>query len=197
MPAFENLSPEPINKLTSVSDNGRTPEEAIARSVIPWPYDDDKSRYLGLRASSFTRREAIAYMGIANSTVSWWISTYPEFAKIDKNIHEYRKILSEEYLGIEFIRNFRLVMEKDFRVLKKSLMSKADLEATEDSFTSQDAAYLNKVRSQYSPQTLDVIHNLLTGQKQGQGFDFTDIVKALAQSGEGRLAMEWKGAPPK
>lgn len=183
------LSTEPIHQLTMTSTDGRSPEESIAMSIIPWPRDDDKCRYLGLRASYFTRREAVNLMGIANSTVSNW-RLDPQFTEIEDNIQQYQKKLSEEFVGLEFTRNFRLAMEKDKRVFIKSLMSEEELEKKGESWTKADQEYLLKMRGQYSPQMLKAITDLITGKDDGKDFSWSDVVNHLSQT-QGRIAMEW------
>lgn len=192
--AVKSGSPEEVDALSKPDARGATPAESIARSIIPWPYDDDKSRYLGLRASGFTRREACKFLGIANNTVSWWKSAYPDFNKIEDNLPEYRKILAHEYVDIEYTRNFRLVLEKDFRVLVKSLKTMEELAVEDDMWSKTDNEYLLKIRGQYTPQMLKAISDLAQGVKDDKEFNFMDVIKDLAAKGEGRMAMEWKGS---
>ena len=64
-----------------------TPEESIPRSLVPWNMDDDRSRYLGLRASGFTIREALGLIGKHKSTVSKW-RLDPKFLKLEDNLRK-------------------------------------------------------------------------------------------------------------
>lgn len=140
-----------------------TPEESIPRAIVPWNMDDDRSRYLGLRASGFTFREAIGLIGKHKSSVSKW-RLDPKFLELEDNLKELRNTLALEYAGLESLRNFRLVMEKDFRVLKKSLEKKTRTNADGDEVAvpmeSQDFQYLMKMRPFYTPQQLAAIQQL-------------------------------------
>jgi hypothetical protein len=72
-----------------------TPEESIPRSIVPWNRDDDRSRYLGLRASGFHIREALGLIGKAKSTLSLWRHD-PVFLDLENKIPELRKTLALE-----------------------------------------------------------------------------------------------------
>jgi len=82
------------------------------------------------------------------------------------NIPNYRKELSKEYVEIEFFRNFRYALEKDYRVLKQSL--------TDEPMGKQDHDYLLKLRSQYTPQQLQILEAIVSGE--GSGFNFAKFV---------------------
>jgi len=47
-------------------------EESIPKSLVQWNRDHDRARYLGLRSSGFTIREALGLIGKAKSTLSLW-----------------------------------------------------------------------------------------------------------------------------
>jgi|Deesub1362A_J573_1020465.scaffolds.fasta_scaffold06452_8 hypothetical protein len=153
-----------------------TPEESIAQSIIPYNRDDDRARYLGLRASGFTIREALRLIGKAHSTLSFWRQD-PEFKELEERLPEFKKELALEYANLEFLRNYRLILEKDFRVIKKSLDNEAEL-------TPQEHSYLLKLRSHYTPQQLQIIESLLGSESQSDGFDFTEKVLELSRTVE-------------
>jgi len=145
-----------------------TNEEAIAQSIIPYSREDNRCRYLGLRSSGFTKREALKYLGLAESTLSFWRKD-GEFVQLEGRIPEFRKTLSREYISLDFMRNFRLVLKKDYEIIKLSL--------TGMTMGKQDHDYLVKCRSQYTPQQLQAIE-MIAGL-QGGTFDFTKIVTEL------------------
>ena len=145
-----------------------TAQESIVQSFIPYLRDDSKARYLGYRCCGFTIREALKLINTAASTLSLWRKD-PQFLDLEQRIPEFRDQLGREYAGIEFLRNFRLVMEKDYRVLKRSLDPTIELSEDENS-------YLLKLRSQYTPQQLQLIEVLINADLSGKGFNFTDFV---------------------
>lgn len=158
---------------------GQTEPEKIVSSIIPYARDDAKARYLGLRASGFTIREALRLIGYAHSTLSKWRMD-EEFVKLEERLPEFRHQLSMEYANLEFVRNYRLVLEKDYRVLQQSLKPRTD---GKEILTDQEQAYLLKMRSHYTPQQLQVIEALLgmDGRDDGQPMDFTEIVLTAAK----------------
>jgi len=158
-----------------------TAEEQIAKSIIPYNRDDARARYLGLRASGFSIREALRLIGKAQSTLSAWRHD-EEFSDLENRIPEFRKELSLEYTNLEFVRNYRLILEKDYRVIKASLEKDAEL-------SKQNHEYLLKLRTHYTPQQLQVIEALVIGETAGGEFDFTSVVIEMARTQE-RIRIE-------
>ena len=154
------------------------PEQvAIAGSLIPYSRDDEKARYLGYLACGFSIREALHLIERSKP----WLSLCrhdPKFVDLENRIPEIRKELAKEYTELEFFRNFRLALEKDFRVLWKSLNpDKASVPQLDGStkmvdvpMPRQDHEYLLKIRSQYSPQQLQILEAVVSGT--GDGFNF-------------------------
>ena len=151
--------------------------EAIAQSIIPYPRDDERARFLGLRASGFKPKEALKLMGRSQSTLGYWRQE-EEFRELEKRIPEFRRTLGYEYVSLEFLRNLRLIHELDYQTIAKSLDNPEEM-------TQQEAQYLNKLRSYYTPQQLQAIEMLLRGEdSSGKGFNFTDIIVEMARTTE-------------
>ncbi len=149
-------------------------EESIPRSFVPFNRDDNRSRYLGLRCSGFTIREALNLIGDAKSTLSHWRKD-SVFLECENSLPELRKTLALEYVGLETLRNYRLILEKDFRVAKASLekhtrIVEVDGEQKEVNvgMDSQDFQYLLRMRQHYTPQQLQTLEQLL-GNNGGNG----------------------------
>lgn len=163
------------------------PEESIPRSLVPWNRDDDRSRYLGLRASGFTIREALGLIGKAHSTLSLWRHDQT-FIDLENNIPELRKTLALEYAGLEFLRNYRLILEKDFRVIKGSLVRKTTIDDDGKTIVtpqdSQDFQYLLKLRAHYTPQQLQAVEQLFGRGSSEKEFNWTDMVMEIQRKTE-------------
>ncbi len=142
-------------------------EERIAQSIVPYNRDDARARYLGLRASGFAIREALRLIGKAQSTLSAWRHD-EEFQSLENRIPELRNTLALEYANLEFLRNYRLILEKDYRVIKESLEKDKEL-------SPQEHQYLLKLRSHYTPQQLQIMETLFRGDTP-EGFDFTNFI---------------------
>jgi len=162
-------------------------EVSIPRSVVPYNRDDDRSRYLGLRSSGFTIREALGLIGKAKSTLSHWRKD-TEFLRLEDMLPELRKTLALEYASLEFLRNYRLVLEKDYRVIKDSLVKRTRTDKEGDTVTvpmeTQDYNYLLRMRAHYTPQQLQAIEQLFGGGGGGNGqpTNFTDFVLSLTRT---------------
>lgn len=178
-------SQEQVNS-TTLPELGE-PEESIPRSLVPYSRDDDRSRYLGLRASGFTIREALGLIGKAKSTLSMWRHD-ETFLDLENRIPELRKTLALEYAGLEFLRNYRLILEKDYRVIKSSLTRKTKYDDDGRPVTlpqdSQDFQYLLRLRPHYTPQQLQAIEQLFGKDNGEREFNWTDFVLTMSRTTE-------------
>ena len=109
---------------------------------------------------------------------------------MEKRLPEFRKALANEYCEIEFVRNFRLVMEKDHQIIKKALEVVGEFFDAQGkkidipNLTKQENDYLLKMRAYYTPQQLSAISALTrggTGSKDDDIFDFTKAVLSFAE----------------
>lgn len=155
-----------------------TPQLGLASALIPYPRDDEKAKYLGYMCCGFSVREALQMVDRGKS----WLSTCrlsPKFVELENSIPSYRKELSKEYLSLDFFRNFRLALEKDYRVFLRSLGMDKDSSGEPISMTQYDQSYLLKMRAQYTPQQLGILEAIVAGGSTG--FDFA---KWVAESQE-------------
>jgi len=153
-------------------------ETSIASSVIPWPYDDNKSMFLGLRACGFSFREACRGVGIGKSTVSNWRAEDADFVRIENDLPQYRKTLAKDYVELEFLRNFRLCLDLDYKKLQKAHGLILDKETGEpEELTRFDQDYVLKMRGQY---TVDQMKALEAIVGQSQQFNFTEWIQKNA-----------------
>ena len=158
--------------------SGEPKEVSAASTLIPYRRDDLRCKYLGYLACGFSDEEALYVLGL---TRSWLESARQDskFTSLEERIPEIRKELSQEYSELDFYRNFRMVLEKDHRILRKSL----EMELVEDEetgelvpaeMTSFDQHYLLRLRSAYTPQQLQLLEAVVSG-KDG-GFNFAQWV---------------------
>lgn len=173
--------------------NGVVPSdtEAIAQSIIPYNYDDNRARFLGLRSSGFRPREALKLIGVTGAALSFWRKD-PEFADLEKRLPEFRRQLALEYVNLEFLRNFRLITEKDVQVIRRSLKTvEVEVDGHKEKvampMTTQEHQYLLKMRSNYTPQQIQVLQSLVAGESPTGEFNFQDIVKAMRRAEQVRI----------
>lgn len=153
-----------------LSDSDVPKQVSIATTLIPWRKDDNRARYLGYLACGFSPEESLYMMG---KKLDWLEEQRQssDFAAFELKVPEIRKELSREYIELDFFRNFRMVLEKDYRVLKKALeFSDVGIMST------QDHQYLLKMRSAYTPQQLQILAQVMSGVGEG-GFNFAKWVE--------------------
>ncbi len=166
-----------------------TDSEKIAQSIIPYNRDDSRARYLAARASGFTIREALRLIGNVHGTLTFWRKDQ-QFVDLENKLPELRKTLGIEFANLEFLRNYRLVLEKDYRVIKQSLYPQKDTEGKDMPLSDQDHNYLIKMRGHYTPQQLQIMETLVKGESVGE-FDFTSFILS-ARKTEERITIEAK-----
>lgn len=145
--------------------------EMVAQSLAPVFQDDTrKTQYISYRASGFTVREACHMLNLHERTIQRWRSADSEFAELDtKGLSELRQKYAKDFAYAEFMRNFRMVMDRDFRALYKSLTEPEKL-------TTEDHRYLNKIRGYYTPEALSSIERAVSGRDQPMQVNFTQWV---------------------
>jgi len=150
----------------------------ISQAILPYyPDDSQKARYLAYRVSGFTMREACELVPCSTRVIYKWREQDEQFRKIDgEGLTDLRKQLSGEYLNIEFTRNFRLVMQKDFDILSKSIRGVE--------LTTQENQYLLRLRSHYTPQHLLLIKQILGEIDGDESFDFTKLTLTIRRERE-------------
>lgn len=141
---------------------------SIATTLIPWRKDDYRARYMGYLACGFNPEEALYMLGLKAE----WLEEQrldESFNTIELSVPEIRKELSKEYIELDFFRNFRMVLEKDYRVLKHALDMGGGL-------SNQEHQYLLKMRSAYTPQQLQILEQVMKGVGE-EGFNFSRWTK--------------------
>ena len=156
--------------------------ESLVMSLLPFDQDNKKARFIGYRASGFSIREACQLVGIHEKTLRRWRDSTGQFyddhfVEAESQLPELRKTLGTEYAHLEFLRNYRLVLEKDFSVLSKSIRQPTTL-------TQQEHQYLLKARSHYSPQYLQILQEMISGKDGKREFDFTSFILSMERNKE-------------
>ena len=152
--------------------------EAVVQSIISATNDSRKVRFLGYRASGFTIKESLSLIGCGKypyKTLDRWRASDPNFVAQENNLSELRKTLGVEFAHIEFMRNFRLLLQKDYEVITKSLTPTYEMSTFE-------GQYLMKARGLYTPQQLEVMQKLIGASKEeGMSFDFEKFVLSMSR----------------
>lgn len=152
----------------------------LLQSIIPYlAGDENKARYLGFRASGFTIREALKLVDVTDRTLRNWRQADPDFRHLEDDLlPELRTQAKKEIISLEFIRNYRLVLLKDYQVLQKSVTEP-------DQLTTSEHQYLLKARQHYTPQQLAILEQLFGGDgvaTPGTPQSFSEFVLTLKRT---------------
>jgi len=150
---------------------GITTAEGMVQALIPLYLEGDKkAAFLGYVVAGFSRAEAQRLAGIHRKTLTRWTQGDPAFVEFLTKLPEVRKDLSNQLLDIEFSRNFRLILSKDFKLLYKDAMGKM--------LSEEEHAYILAIRKYYTPQHLIAMKDLLVGDNKSkeETFDWTKTV---------------------
>lgn len=162
-----------------MSEEKSTTTENMAQSLVPFYTDGGKkSKYLSYIVASFSVTEAAKLAKVHLKTVQRWRKDDLQFQEIEnRGLTDLRKQLSKELIDIEFTRNFRMVLQKDFDVLFKTV--------TGVMLTDREHQYLLQIRKHYTPQQLAMIKQIL-GEVTGAGkeFDFTKLTLTIRRERE-------------
>ena len=156
-----------------------TTTEDIAQALLPFYFEGTKkANYLGYVVAGFSTTQAAKLAKLHFRTVQNWRQGDPKFAELEqKAITDLREQLSNTILDIEFTRNFRLVLVKDFEILYK--------DATGGTLTEEEQKYILVIRKFYTPQQLGMIKQLLSGgDKPNEALDWTKTVLEIRLSKE-------------
>jgi len=156
-----------------------TKTEGIAQSLTPYYVDGGrrdsgkKLRYLSYIICNFSVREAAKLAKVTERMIRYWREQDPNFAEIEQQgFTDLRKQLSKEFIDIEYTRNFRLFLAKDFNVLYK--------DAAGGLLTDREQQYLLQIRKFYTPQQLAMIKEIIGGGDGAtEAFDFTRTVLTI------------------
>lgn len=134
-----------------------------------------KADYLSFRATGFPVRQALHLSDNSQSTLNRWRKDDPEFARVETEmLPELQASVSKDIISLEFLRNMKMAMRTDAKVLYKAANHLESLSPLE-------WAYLKKIRGMYSPSDLMAMTRALSPSGEEPG-DFVSAVQSLLQS---------------
>lgn len=145
-----------------------------------------KTEYLSYRATGFPIRQALALAGINQTTLGRWRRSDLDFAKWEtERLPELQETMGSEVIRLSFMRNMRLALQTDFKVLLKAAIS---LEALSD----REMKVLMRIRSMYAPSDLMTITKALAPASENP--NFAELILQITQK-ETILRVEARGVP--
>ena len=150
-----------------------------------------KSEYLGYRACNFSVREACDLVPISLAQVHKWRREDPEFAKFESNnLHELQRDIGPQLLRLDFVRNVKLFLKIDFKVLYKAHLLGLDVgpamgskrEAVSAGLTSREFEYLKTIRKEYGPAAMLAFHKALEPESVKEDRGMLDKVVVIVNN---------------
>ena len=133
-----------------------------------------KAEYLGFRATGFPIRQALYLTDVSHATLKRWRDTDPEFADIETNkIKELQSSVGNDLVHLGFLRNMRLSMQVDFKILLKAVHHM-------ESLTDREFQYLKRMRSLYGAQELLAVNRAIMPEGEGPS-DFSELVLSITE----------------
>ena len=146
-----------------------------AEVIIPEldQFNNHQIKWLSYFVCGFSRRESCRLSRIKQKTVRQWELDNPDFKAITDHPGKFRKEFDKVYVRQEYLKNFRKYLAKDEEIL----------DTPTEELSKEEWDYLKKVRSQYTPQQLELLKDIIgdTNQK----FDFTNAVLTFNQYNQG------------
>ncbi len=136
-----------------------------------------KADYLSFRATGFPVRQALHLVGVSQATLGRWRKTDPAFADIETNkLPELQSSVGPDLVRLDFMRNMRMAIRGDFKVLFKAVHHL-------DSLTDREFQYLKRIRGLYTPGDLLTVSKALAPDSDTPT-DFAELVMRVSRTRE-------------
>jgi len=132
-----------------------------------------KADYLGYRACGFPVRQACYLSDNTEQTIRRWRKSDPEFARVEtEELSTLQSSVSRDLIQLEFLRNMRMAMRTDAKILYKAVQCL-------DALTNREFKHLQRVRGMYSPSDLITMTRALNPGSEEPGDFATAVYKLL------------------
>ena len=130
--------------------------EEMLKARIPLGNNPRKASYLSYRAAGFSVRESCALVPVTFTTVKSWRRDDEEFRgwESGEKLSWLQSNVAHDLTQMEFMRNFRLCLRLDKKVLFKASLSLASL-------TDREMEVLKVIRKHYTPQDIIAVGRAL------------------------------------
>ncbi|KKN17586.1 hypothetical protein LCGC14_0964520 [marine sediment metagenome] len=152
--------PEPEHSVQVVesgkSDIEPDDYEEMLRARIPLGNNPRKASYLSYRAAGFSVRESCALVPVTFGTVKAWRRDDEEFRgwESGEKLSWLQSNVAHDLTQMEFMRNFRLCLRLDKKVLYRAALSL-------ESLTPKEMEILKVIRKHYTPQDIIAVQRAL------------------------------------
>ncbi len=129
--------------------------EEMLKARIPLNNNPRKASYLTYRSAGFSVRESCMLAEVSFATIKKWRREDEEFRQWEgERLDWLRRNISSDLMQMEFMRNFRLALRRDFKLLFKGNYDLAGM-------TEREYDLLKSIRKHYTPQDLLAIQKAM------------------------------------
>jgi len=149
-------------------------EEALLSRIPLQVGTQRKALYLSYRATGFPVKQAIDLAETSLEELHRWRRNDEHFRAFEnEKLQELQATVGSDVVRLEFLRNFRMIMKKDFLVIRKALFDEANL-------TDSEWKYFLMVRKHYTPNDMLALEKAISPETHN---DKTTIVVELNWGG--------------
>ncbi|KKN33835.1 hypothetical protein LCGC14_0799690 [marine sediment metagenome] len=152
--------PEPEHSVQVVesgkSDIEPDDYEEMLKARIPLSNNPRKASYLSHRAAGFSVRESCALVPVTFTTIKAWRRDDEEFREWEsgEKLAWLQSNVAHDLMQMEFMRNFRLALRLDKKILFKASLAL-------ESLTPKEMEMLKVIRKHYTPQDIIAVQRAL------------------------------------
>ena len=130
--------------------------EEMLKARIPLNNNPRKASYLSYRAAGFSVKESCALVPVELVTVCGWRRDDPEFREWEtgEKLAWLQSNVSHDLMQMEFLRNFRLALKLDGKILLKA-------STYLEGMTDREMEILKVIRKHYTPQDILAVQRAL------------------------------------
>ncbi len=142
-------------------------EDALLSRIPFMVGDSKKADYLSYRATGFSVSVACQLAEVERTTVNKWRKTDKAFKSFEETrLEELQKSTSADVLRLEFLRNMRMIMKKDFEVIGQALFEQSEM-------TDREWAYFKQIRRHYTPNDMLALEKTLSPENHRDTLEIT------------------------
>lgn len=192
-------------EVPDTADSAQSETLGAADSLIGLSeFDEHKRQYLAYRYTGFNKHEAARLSAIHPGSVDRWRRGDKQFAQAEiAATGKDAAVKRKELIHMLFVRNFHLVLMKDFEVFQRALgLEQMEIDDGDGGkvtvakpLDAADLKYLLAARTHYNPQQMAAVEDLM--QTGGKKFSFDQFLVSMAQSGGTmKVMLEASGPTP-
>ena len=159
----EYFSPEEQEAML-LDDTG---EEALLSRIPLQSGSQKKALYLSYRATGFPVKQACDLAEMSLEDLHRWRKQDEQFRIFETDkLYELQQTVGADVVRLEFLRNFRMIMKKDFLVIRKALFD-------EDNMSDDEFKYFMAVRKHYTPNDMLALEKAIHPENHPEGTNLT------------------------